>query len=298
MPSEEKTHSQKLNAVILGSGKIGSDLLVKLLNSDFIKCNALIGRDPSSKSKDFAENLGVKYSAEGIEFVKKNPSLCEIVFDATSARAHEVHAPILKKLGIIAIDLTPAKIGPMCIPSVNTAEMLAYDNINMVTCGGQASIPIAYALGQSHSDIEYIEVVSSIASLSAGAATRHNLDEYIHTTESGIQKFSGAQRVKAILNLNPAQPCIDMQTTVFAKVEKPNLEVFKSVLDGIVEKIKSHIPGYKVILGPIVENGRIVTMVRVQGRGDFLPSYAGNLDIINCAAVEMAEEFAKRKLSV
>lgn len=288
---------KKINAVVLGSGNIGTDLMIKLNRSEYIQCHALIGRNKDSKSKGIAENLGITYSPDGIDFIKNNSELCEIVFDATSAKAHEEHAPILKKMGIVTIDLTPAKIGPMCIPAVNTDEMMTELNINMVTCGGQASIPIAYALGQTHSDIDYIEVVSSIASLSAGAATRSNLDEYIHTTESGVQKFSGAKRVKAILNLNPAKPCIDMQTTIFAKVEQPNLEKLKTALDSIIAKIKTHIPDYQLIVGPIIENGRIVVMVRVRGLGDYLPSYAGNLDIINCAAVKMAEEFAKRKLT-
>jgi len=141
----------------------------------------------------------------------------------------------------------------------------------------------------------YIEVVSSIASKSAGPATRLNLDEYIATTEMGIRKFTGVERAKAILNLNPAVPCIDMQTTVFAKVENPNVEMLRTEVDNMVEKIRAYIPGYQVILGPIYENGRIVIMVRVRGLGDYLPEYAGNLDIINCAAIALAEEYAKRK---
>ena len=174
-------------------------------------------------------------------------------------------------------------------------ECLKHSNINMITCGGQASIPIAYAIGKTQSQIDYIEVISSIASRSAGPATRINLDEYIHTTEMGIRQFSNAERSKAILNLNPAQPCINMQTTVFAKVEKPDLDKLRPELDRIVSKIQAYVPGYEVIVGPSIENGRIVVMVRVRGLGDYLPAYAGNLDIINCAAIAVAEQFAVKR---
>jgi acetaldehyde dehydrogenase len=162
----------------------------------------------------------------------------------------------------------------------------------MVTCGGQASIPVAYAIGQTQGEVDYIEVVSSISSRSAGPATRQNLDEYIKTTEDGLKEFSGAVRTKAILNLNPAEPCVDMQTTIFAKVANPDIQKLTERLSLLVAKIRKYVPGYEIILGPIVENGRIVVMVRVRGLGDYLPAYAGNLDIINCAAIAMAEEYA------
>jgi acetaldehyde dehydrogenase len=191
------------------------------------------------------------------------------------------------------IDLTPAKIGLMSVPSVNLEDTLVEINVNMVTCGGQASIPVAYAIGQTQTDVDYIEVVSSIASRSAGPATRQNLDEYIKTTEDGLKDFSGAMRTKAILNLNPAEPCVDMQATIFAKVKNPDIATLSEMLKGLVEKIREYVPGYEVVLGPIVENDRIVVMVRVRGLGDYLPAYAGNLDIINCAAIAMAEEYAK-----
>ena len=166
-------------------------------------------------------------------------------------------------------------------------------NINMITCGGQASVPIAYALALSHGEIDYIEIISSIASRSAGPATRLNLDEYIHTTEEALKTFSGAKTSKAILNLNPAQPCINMQTTIFAQVKNPNLEKFQNAVNHIAEKMQKCVPGYEIILNPLMENGRIVVMVRVKGLGDYLPEYAGNLDIINCAAVSVAEEYSK-----
>jgi acetaldehyde dehydrogenase len=162
----------------------------------------------------------------------------------------------------------------------------------MVTCGGQAATPVAYAIGRTHPDVEYIEVISSIASQSAGPATRQNIDEYINTTERAIMQFAGARRAKAILNLNPAVPCIDMQTTIFAKCERPDLPRLKEALDEVVARVQAYVPGYEVIVGPIWDTGRIAVLVRVRGRGDFLPAYAGNLDIINCAAIAVAERVA------
>lgn len=283
---------KKLKVAILGSGNIGTDLLVKIQRSPHLKCGAFIGRNPSSQGMIKAQSMGVVTSPEGIDFIVKNPGCCDIVFDATSAKSHEIHAPLLKSLGKIAIDLTPAKVGVMCVPAVNMKECLDSQNVNMITCGGQASIPIAYAIGKTQSEIDYIEVVSSIASRSAGPATRINLDEYIHTTEGGIKKFSGANRCKAILNLNPANPCINMQTTILAKVANPDIIKLESFLSQIVQQIKSYVPGYELIIGPTVENGRIIVTVRVKGLGDYLPEYAGNLDIINCAAIAMAEQYA------
>lgn len=289
---------RKLKVAILGSGNIGTDLLVKVLRSPHFECGAFIGRSLASPGMVKAQELGVPVSADSINYIEKNPDCCDIVFDATSAKDHDVHDPILQKLGKRVIDLTPAKRGVMCIPSVNMQECLSATNVNMITCGGQASIPVAYAIGKTQKDLDYIEVISSIASRSAGPATRRNLDEYIHTTEEGLRTFSRAARTKAILNLNPAQPCINMQTTIFAKCENPDIEKLKPVLAGIVENIKRYVPGYEVILGPIVENGRIAVMVRVKGLGDYLPAYAGNLDIINCAAIAMAEEYAKNQTTL
>lgn len=283
----------KLKIAILGSGNIGTDLLIKALRSPYLECGAFIGRNLSSPGMLKALSLGVAVSADGIDYISKNPTCCDLVFDATSAASHAEHAPVFKALGKLAIDLTPAKVGLMSVPSVNLAESLAETNVNMVTCGGQASIPVAYAIGQTQTEVDYIEVVSSISSRSAGPATRQNLDEYIKTTEDGLKEFSGAARTKAILNLNPAEPCVDMQATIFAKVKNPDIAKLSEKLASMVEKISRYVPGYEIILGPIVENDRIVVMVRVRGLGDYLPAYAGNLDIINCAAIAMAEEYAR-----
>jgi acetaldehyde dehydrogenase len=286
----------KLRAAVLGSGNIGTDLAIKLKQSELLEPTILIGRSLNSAGLAKAQAENIPVSAAGVERILGAPGDFDLVFDATSAAAHHEHAPRLEALGLFVVDLTPAQRGPLCVPSVNLDEGLLSINVNMVTCGGQASSPIAHALGETHDDIDYIEVVSSIASRSAGPATRANLDEYIHTTEAALRLFSGARRAKAILNLNPAIPCINMQTTVMAKVGNPRVEAFAERLHAKVAEIQHYIPGYQIIVDPKLDNGRIVTMVRVIGRGDYLPAYAGNLDIINCAALAVAEEYALRAL--
>ena len=286
---------KKLKVAILGSGNIGTDLLVKIQRSEYLECSMFIGRNLSSAGMTKAIDMGVRVSDKSIHAIIEEPDSCDIVFDCTSAKDAVAHWKVLEKLGKFVIDLTPAKIGILCIPAVNLQEAIKHQNVNMVTCGGQASIPIAYVLGKTQKNIEYIEVVSSIASRSAGPATRLNLDEYVDTTELGVRTFSGVEKTKAILNLNPAQPCIDMQTTIFAKVKEANMDALKKELDVMVSKIKAYVPGYHILVNPIYENGRIVVMVKALGLGDYLPKYAGNLDIINCAAIAVAEEYSKQK---
>jgi acetaldehyde dehydrogenase len=286
---------EKLRIAILGSGNIGTDLLIKSLRSPFLDCTLFAGRNLSSPGMVKANSLGVKISDQGIDGILRASDQWDLMFDATSAVDHVRHWSLLEKLGKMVIDMTPARVGEMCIPAINLKECLQYRNINMVTCGGQASTPIAYAISQAHSEIEYIEVVSSIASRSAGPATRLNIDEYIETTEKALKVFSHAQRTKTILILNPAQPCIDMQTTVFASVKQPNLEKLQSTVKEIVGRIQAYVPGYQLLVPPVFENNRIVVMIKVQGLGDYLPRYAGNLDIINCAALAVAEEYAKER---
>lgn len=287
----------KLKVAILGSGNIGTDLLIKIQRSEYLECVLFIGRNLSSPGMAKAISLGVKVSDQSINAIVKDPDCCDLVFDATSAKDAKYHWGILEKLSKIVVDMTPAKLGGLCIPAVNLADSIEQQNVNMVTCGGQASIPIAYLIGQTHSEVEYIEVVSSISSRSAGPATRLNLDEYIETTEEGVRQFSNAKKTKAILNLNPANPCIDMQTTIFAKVKEPNIKALTEAVNNMVDKINTYVPGYQLLVSPIYENNRIVVMVKAQGLGDYLPKYAGNLDIINCAAIAVAEEYAKKRVA-
>jgi acetaldehyde dehydrogenase len=287
---------EKLRVAILGSGNIGTDLLLKVQRSKLLTCTMFVGRNLSSPGMAKAISMGIKVSDESIQAIVKNPDLCDLVFDATSAKDANNHWKILEKMGKIVVDMTPAKLGGLCIPSVNLEDISTMQNVNMITCGGQASIPIAHLIGAIHKDqVDYIEVVSSIASRSAGPATRLNLDEYIDTTELGLKLFSNAKITKAILILNPANPCIDMQTTVFAKIKNPQLDKLTEELNVLIASIKKYVPGYELLVPPVYENGRIIITVKVQGLGDYLPKYAGNLDIINCAAIAVAEEYAKRK---
>lgn len=284
---------KKMRVAILGSGNIGTDLLLKINRSEYLECVLFVGRNLSSPGMAKALALGVRVSDESIDAIIKNADGIDLVFDATSAKDAIKHWGIIEKLGKIVIDMTPAKIGALCVPAVNLNEIIAEKNINMITCGGQASIPMAYAIGKSQINIQYIEVVSSIASRSAGPATRLNLDEYVDTTEQGIKIFANVPNAKAILNLNPAEPCIDMQTTIFAKIDNPDMDLLLIEIDKMLSIIQSYVPGYCLLVPPIYENGRIVIMVKVQGLGDYLPKFAGNLDIINCAAIAVAENFSK-----
>ncbi len=288
---------RKMNVAILGSGNIGTDLLIKVMRSPYLHCSLFIGRRFDSPGMAKAMSLGVRVSDKSIHALEEEPDCCELAFDATSAQDHLRHWPILQRLGIRAIDLTPAKLGVLCVPAVNLADCLDAPNVNTISCGGQTSIPIAHAIGQVHDEVEYIEVVSTIASRSAGPGTRVNIDEYINTTETGILAFSNCKRAKVILNLNPAVPPIIMQTTVFAKVAHPNMPALQTAVEAMVQKIRTYVPGYQLVLGPLIEDGRIITMVRVQGLGDYLQKYAGNLDIINCAALTAAEAFAQHHQS-
>ncbi|MBY0238299.1 MAG: acetaldehyde dehydrogenase (acetylating) [Burkholderiaceae bacterium] len=283
-----------LKIAIIGSGNIGTDLLIKAMRSPHLTCTLFAGRNFNSAGMKRASQLGVPISDRGIEAIVENPDICDLVFDATSAMAHIEHWAALEKLGKTVIDMTPAKLGEFCIPAINAQACLdtGSRNINMVTCGGQSSIPIAHAIGNVHKNVEYMEVASSIASRSAGPATRANLDEYIETTEDALQRFSGAARAKAILILNPANPPIDMQTTIYAKIPDPDLPAIRAAVDAMVAQLKTYVPGYQLIVPPTLEGGRVVTTIKVLGNGDYLPQYAGNLDIINCAAIAMAERLA------
>lgn len=287
--------SKKLKVAILGSGNIGTDLLIKTLRSPFLECSLFAGRNLASTGMRKASELGVKISDRGIKSLQEEPESFDLVFDATSALTHLQHWPILSALGKRVIDMTPSKVGEMCVPSINLEESSAARNINMITCGGQASVPIVHAIAKAGKAIDYVEVVSNIASRSAGPATRINLDEYIETTESALLRFSGAKRAKVILTLNPAVPCVNMQTSILVQTDHEDLEKVRASISKMVRKVQSYVPGYQLLVGPVMENGRLVVMIKVEGLGDYLPSFAGNLDIINCAAIAAAEHHAKSR---
>jgi acetaldehyde dehydrogenase (acetylating) len=288
--------SRKTRVAILGTGNIGTDLLIKAMRSDLLECTLFVGRNFRSDGMQKASNLGVNVSDRGLDGIVAQADNIDIVFDATSAAAHFEHWPVLQGLGKTVIDMTPAKIGDLCVPAINADKIVSRRsmNINMITCGGQASVPIANAIAAVQDDIDYIEVASSISSRSAGPATRANLDEYIETTEQALMDFSGARQAKAILILNPARPPIDMQTTIYAKIRNPDLAAIRDSVDKMMARIVAYVPGYQLLVPPTLEGGKIVTTVKVLGNGDYLPRYAGNLDIINCAAIGIAEAIARR----
>ena len=285
----------QFRAAILGTGHIGTDLLFKVRRSALLCCTSFVGRRDDSCGMQCAKDLGIAVSTQGLNYLLNHSNTYDVVFDATSAAGHRAHAPCLAKINKPVIDLTPAKVGDMCVPAVDIEPASKSLNLNTITCGGQATVPLAWAIGRTQANIRYLEVVSHIASASAGPATRANLDEYIETTELALQKFSGVQRCKAILNLNPAEPCITMQATVMADIDAPNLSSLRPVLSDVIDAVRQYVPGYSLCIGPMVEHGRLIVSARVTGAGDHLPVYAGNLDIITCAAVAIAEAMARMR---
>jgi acetaldehyde dehydrogenase len=285
----------KIKATILGTGNIGTDLLLKTLKTDFIEVVAFIGRRLDSDGMNVAKKHNINISDKGIQYFIDNPKCCDVVYDCTSADDAIKHAKIFKEQGIKVIDLTPAKVGDMCVPDINSDIIIKDDNVNMITCGGQASMPMLHLLSKECKGLEYIEIVSQIASKSAGMATRINIDNYINTTQKAITKFTGCTNCKVILNLNPAEPCVDMQTTIFIKTKSINFEnLTEKVLDKI-EELKQYIPYYELVLPPTMnDNGIVVLSIKVKGTGDYLPPYAGNLDIINCAAIKITEKLISK----
>ena len=283
----------RLRVAIIGSGNIGTDLLVKATRSGVLEPTLFVGRSLHSAGMAKAIGLGVPVSDRSIDALLEQPDRYDLVFDATNARDAVRHWKLLEPLGKSVIDMTPANVGALCVPAVNLDDAARSRNLNMVTCGGQASVPLASVIGATQTGVSYLEVVSSIASRSGGPATRSNLDEYLETTEAALERFSGAERAKAILVLNPAEPCVNMQTTVQAQVDDPDMEALIPAVDEMVARIQQYVPGYQLLVPPTFENGRIVVTVKVQGLGDYLPRYAGNLDIINCAAIAAAEQMAR-----
>lgn len=288
--------SRKVKVGIIGTGNIGTDILMKLKRSDILECGMFTGRNPASKGIQIAKEMGVPTSTESIRAIEEHPECCDIVFDATSAEVHKVNAPILKKLGKFAIDMTPAHVGKMCVPVLNLDECLNEDNVNLITCGGQATTPIAYAISKIHPETRYIEIVATIASKSAGAGTRNNIDEFTQATREALTEFTGIKNTKAIIVLNPAEPPITMHNTVYALIDNPNMDAIRKSVREMELKIKQYVPGYKIVMEPTYENGRVTTTLQVVGLGDYLPKYSGNLDIITCAAIEIAEYYAKKRI--
>lgn len=281
---------KKIRIAILGTGNIGTDLLFKCMKKDYMDIVAFVGRRNDSETMNMAKNKNIHTSSKGIDFFIDNPNVCDLVYDCTNAYDAKLHADIFEKQSIKVVDLTPAKVGTMCVPDINADIIKSDNNINMITCGGQASLPILNILNKYCKNIEYIEIVSQIASKSAGMATRINIDEYISTTKKAINKFTECINNKVILNLNPAEPCVDMQTTIFMKSSQIFFDDLTEIIIDKIRELKTYIPHYELILQPIVnQQGILVLSIKVRGSGDYLPAYAGNLDIINCAAIKVTE---------
>lgn len=300
----------KASVAIVGSGNISTDLLYKLLRSDWLEPRWMIGIDPESEGLARARKLGLETSAEGADWLLAQDEKPDFVFEATSAYVHKAYAPKYEAAGIRAIDLTPAAVGPAVIPPANLHEHVNAPNVNMITCGGQATIPIVYAVTRAVAEqggtVPYAEIVASVASVSAGPGTRANIDEFTKTTSAGVQTIGGAQKGKAIIILNPADPPMIMRDTIFCQIPEDvdRDAITKSILS-VVEQVQTYVPGYRLLNEPqfdepsLNSGGRAVvtTFVEVEGAGDYLPPYAGNLDIMTAAATKVGEEIAREMVA-
>ncbi len=279
----------KIKVGIIGPGNIGSDLMFKVMKSRHLEMSMMTGIVESEGIKR-AASMGIKTSVEGCKAILEESDI-KIVFEATSAKAHLANAPLLREAGKIAIDMTPACVGSQVVPCVNLDEMVEADNFNMVTCGGQATVPIVHAINRV-ADVEYAEIVAALASKSAGPGTRANIDEFTETTSKALETIGGADRGKAIIVLNPAEPPLMMTNTIYTLVRNADADAIIASVNDMVKQVQAYVPGYRLRVPPTVNGNKVTAIIEVEGAGDFLPSYSGNLDIINQAAVAVAEKVA------
>jgi len=303
----ERMFSMPLRCAIVGSGNIGTDLMIKMLRSESLELRALVGIDPSSDGLARARSLGVATSHEGPDWVLEHADEFDMVFDATSAYVHVRYYKKYAEAAITAIDLTPAARGPKVIAAVNLTEHLDAPNINLVTCGGQATTPMVFAVRRAVENLPYAEMVSTVSSKSAGPGTRQNIDEFTKTTSTALREIGGAEKSKAIIVLNPAEPPIMMRNTVFAGI--PEGADHDAVIASVYEmekEVAAYVPGYRLKNKPVIEEGpfhtpggvvphRAVVLLEVEGAGDYLPPYAGNLDIMTAAAMRVGEAVADHR---
>ena len=289
--------SKKLKAVIIGPGNIGTDLLMKMQRSEWIEPVWMVGIDPESEGLKRATTMGIKTCATGVDGILEQVIADDIrvAFDATSAYVHAENSRKLNALGVIMIDLTPAAIGPFCVPPVNLAahaknlEM----NVNMVTCGGQATIPMVAAVSRVQA-VDYGEIIATVSSKSVGPGTRQNIDEFTRTTAGAVSKVGGAKQGKAIIIINPAEPPLMMRDTVHCLTEsEPDRDAITASVHAMVADVQKYVPGYRLVNGPVFDGNRVSMFMEVEGLGDFLPKYAGNLDIMTAAGLRTAEMFAE-----
>jgi acetaldehyde dehydrogenase (acetylating) len=286
------SETSRTKVVILGSGNIGTDLMYKVMRSPILEVGAVVGIDPESEGLARAAALGHVTSAEGSGFILQRPELGRIILDATSAKAHLRHARMFEGTDRMLVDLTPAAVGPYVVPVVNLPNLFHLRNVNLVTCGGQATVPIVAAVS-AVTGVEYAEIVSTISSRSAGPGTRQNIDEFTRTTAQGLVDVGGAERGKAIIILNPAEPPIMMRCTIYTRVAEVREAEITSSIEAMVEAIQAYVPGYRLKMPPLFDGNKVTTMVEVEGAGDYLPRYSGNLDIMTATATRVAEQFAR-----
>lgn len=287
-------------AAIVGPGNIGTDLMYKLLRSPDIELRWMVGVDPASEGLKLAGAEGLETSAEGVDWLMAQPTLPDIVFEATSAYVHVRNAKRYEEAGIRAVDLTPAARGPYVVPPANLLEHIDKVNVNMVTCGGQATIPIVHAVSRIV-PVDYAEIVATVSSASAGPGTRQNIDEFTRTTSRAVEVIGGATRGKAIIILNPAEPPLMMRDTIFCSIPvEADIDAIDASIREIAAEVATYVPGYRLVADPQFDVpfgdtglGRVAVFVEVEGAGDFLPPYAGNLDIMTAAATKVGNEIAR-----
>lgn len=289
--------SQKIKAAIIGPGNIGTDLLMKAMRSKLIEPVWMVGVEPESPGLARAKQMGLKTTADGVDGML--PTMIadgvQICFDATSAYVHAENSRKVNEKKSLMIDLTPAAIGPFCIPPVNMKEAVAARamNVNMVTCGGQATIPMVAAVSRVQA-VSYGEIVATVSSKSVGPGTRKNIDEFTRTTAAGIEKVGGAKEGKAIIVINPAEPPLIMRDTIHClTVDEPDQKAITKSVHDMIAEVQKYVPGYQLKNGPVFDGKRISIYLEVKGLGDFLPTYAGNLDIMTAAALRTAEMYAE-----
>jgi acetaldehyde/propanal dehydrogenase len=291
----------QIHCALIGSGNIGTDLLAKLLRSPVLKPVWMVGIDPESEGLRKAREHGLKTTADGVDGMVDHMEAdrVQIVFDATSAYAHAENSRKVNARGAMMIDLTPAAIGPFCVPPVNLKQHIGKRamNVNMVTCGGQATIPMVHAVSRVQ-PVRYAEIVATVSSRSAGPGTRKNIDEFTRTTAGAIAQVGGAAQGKAIIVINPAEPPLIMRDTVHCLLDgEPKVDEIEASVDAMIREVQTYVPGYRLVNGPVIDGDRVSIYLEVEGLGDYLPKYAGNLDIMTAAAVRTAEMFAGEILS-
>jgi acetaldehyde dehydrogenase (acetylating) len=284
--------SAPLRVIIIGSGNIGTDLMIKVERSPILELVGVAGIDPESDGLRKAKEHGHAVSYDGLPGLLSQVGEIDLAFDATSAYAHAEHARLLAERGIRSVDLTPAALGPAVVPPVNLTQHAGAAEVNLITCGAQATIPIVAAIS-SVADVTYAETVSTVASRSAGPGTRQNIDEFTTSTARGLETIGGAKEAKAIIILNPANPPIMMRNTIYAEVGDADPAAIAGAVNAAVEGVSAYVPGYRLTSEPLIANGLATVMVEVEGAGDNLPPYAGNLDIMTSAAVRVAELHAE-----